>query len=180
MRPRQVRRCAQLVGRSCDLAVYVPLVLDQLRAPSGAALVGSAATAGCGGNSAGGGADFLRGGGHSRMRPAAVTVLEGAETDAGAIGRRAGWLALLGELLAGATAEQLRPHLSALLATVGAGPQAVPFLPRSQSARERQATLPALSRWRGLSFASPGERRTTLLAPLLQRRSSGSALSSGS
>uniref|UniRef100_A0A7S3SDL0 Dynein axonemal assembly factor 5 HEAT-repeat domain-containing protein n=1 Tax=Emiliania huxleyi TaxID=2903 RepID=A0A7S3SDL0_EMIHU len=160
---RQVRRCAQLVGRSCDLAVYVPLVLDQLRAPSGAALVGSAATAGCGGNSAGGGADFLRGGGHSRMRPAAVTVLEGAETDAGAIGRRAGWLSLLGELLAGATAEQLRPHLSALLATVARPVFCVPGRASDDDA--------------GASFAATQLRLCSFLGQLIS--SAGAACASG-
>jgi dynein assembly factor 5 len=114
---RQVRRCACVAGRSCDLGVYMPLVMEHLKmAPIAAAPV----------STAGGGADFLRGGGHQRRVPAEVTVVEGGEPDAGTIGRRAVWLTLLGALSAGATPEQLRPHLKALLTAVASPTFCVP------------------------------------------------------
>jgi len=116
---RQVRRCACVVGRSCDMGVYMPLVMGNLkRLP--------AADAEAAKSSAGGGADFLRGGGHQRRVAAEVTVVEGGEADAGTIGKRAVWLTLLGALSAGATATQLGPHLKPLLTAVAAPTFCVP------------------------------------------------------
>lgn len=115
---RQVRRCACVVGRSCDLGVYMPLVMDHLK------MAPIAAEAPMG--TAGGGADFLRGGGHQRRVAAEVTVVEGGEPDAGTIGKRAVWLTLLGALSAGAGPEQLQPHLKALLTAVASPTFCVP------------------------------------------------------
>ena len=107
---KQVRCCVAVLGASCEVGVYLPIVLRQLMVPN-------ADEGGDGGGRAAGGGGSGGGKGVFDVVGRQPAKEVGGEHDS-TITRRGLSLSLLDALISGASAEALRPHLPSLLAAV--------------------------------------------------------------
>ena len=115
---KQVKCCVAVVGASCEVGVYLPIVLRQLMVPraddDAAGGGGGGAAGGRGVGPAGGGVFDMVGHNNLGRNPAKEL---GGEHDS-TITRRGLSLSLLDALIGGASADALRPHLPSLLSAV--------------------------------------------------------------